>query len=237
VGTLNVIEEQYAWNGNLARREHTNFIILHHVAGSGLTAQDIHRIHVGNGWVGIGYHFYVRKDGFVFRGRPVNAVGAQCQGYNSQSIGICAEGNYQKETMPEAQKSALVDLLWHVMQLYPGARVARHRDLNATACPGANYPYEEIVVLANKKGEGKEEMVRYQKLRDIPDEYGFRGIVEDLMNAKIIKGDGSDAAGNDDVIDLSHDQVRMLVFLYRGGAFDRRLQAEGLEPVVKILGR
>ena len=53
------------------------------------------------------------------------------------------------------------------------------------------------------------------------------------MNAGVIQGDGSDPAGNGDVIDLSHDQVRLLVFAYRGGAFDARLKAAGLEPAVK----
>lgn len=76
-------------------------------------------------------------------------------------------------------------------------------------------------------------MVRYERLSNIPNEYGFRDVIETLMNAKIINGDGSDLAGNDDVIDLSHDQVRSLVFEYRGGAFDRKLMAEGLSPAVK----
>lgn len=80
---------------------------------------------------------------------------------------------------------------------------------------------------------GGEVMVRYQKLSDIPNEFGLRDVVETLMNAKIICGDGSDPAGNDDVIDLSHDQVRSLVFEYRGGAFDRKLIAMGLPPAVE----
>ena len=77
-----------------------------------------------------------------------------------------------------------------------------------------------------------EEMVRYEKLEDIPNNYGFRDVIETLMDAKIINGDGSDKTGNEDVIDLSQDQVRSLVFEYRGGAFDRKLKAEGLEPAV-----
>ena len=79
---------------------------------------------------------------------------------------------------------------------------------------------------------GEEAMARYQKLGDIPNDYKLRDIVETLMNAGIICGDGSDQAGNDDVIDLSHDQVRTLVFLYRGGAFDRKLIAVGMNPAV-----
>ena len=76
-------------------------------------------------------------------------------------------------------------------------------------------------------------MVRYAKLSDIPDDWGARGVIETLMNAEIIMGDGSDPAGNNDVIDLSHDQVRSLVFAYRGGAFDRQLMAKGMSPAVQ----
>lgn len=79
--------------------------------------------------------------------------------------------------------------------------------------------------------EEEEPVVRYTYLSDIPDK--FRPIIEALMDAGIIQGDGSDPTGNGDVIDLSHDQVRLLVFAYRGGAFDARLKAAGLEPAVK----
>jgi len=48
----------------------------------------------------------------------------------------------------------------------------------------------------------------------------------------IIQGDGSDATGNGDVINLTHEQVRTLVFIYRGGGFDRKLQAVGMETAV-----
>jgi len=79
-----------------------------------------------------------------------------------------------------------------------------------------------------------EDMIRYKQLKDIPNDFGFRDVIEKLMDAGIIQGDGSDPAGNNDIIDLSHDQVRSLVFEYRGGAFDRKLIAMGMEPAVKL---
>lgn len=80
--------------------------------------------------------------------------------------------------------------------------------------------------------EEEDEMIRYERLKDIPE--GFRDIVEMLMNAGIIAGDGSDPTGNNDRIDLSHDQVRSLIFEYRGGAFDRKLMQMGMKPVVEV---
>lgn len=103
-----------------------------------------------------------------------------------------------------------------------GMVMRRSRSLRLVA--GAVRPrYEEE--------EEEETVVRYAHLSDIPAK--FRSVIEALMNAGVIQGDGSDPAGNGDVIDLSHDQVRLLVFAYRGGAFDARLKAAGLEPAVK----
>ena len=79
--------------------------------------------------------------------------------------------------------------------------------------------------------EEDDDVVRYKYLKDIPDK--FRPTIERLMDAGIIQGDGSDPAGNGDVIDLSHDQVRTLVFIYRGGGFDAKLREAGLEPAVQ----
>lgn len=73
----------------------------------------------------------------------------------------------------------------------------------------------------------EDDVVRYKYLEDIPE--AFRPTIGTLMEAGIIRGDGGDPA----VIDLSHDQVRTLVFGYRGGAFDAKLRAEGLEPAVQ----
>ena len=82
--------------------------------------------------------------------------------------------------------------------------------------------------------EDEDDMVRYEKLENIPNDYGFRDVIGRLMDAQILKGDGSDPTGNNDVIDLSHDQVRTLVLEYRGGAFDRKLISMGMEPVITI---
>lgn len=79
--------------------------------------------------------------------------------------------------------------------------------------------------------EKEEETVTYRYLKEIPEK--FRPMIERLMDAGIIQGDGSDPDGNGDVIDLTHEQVRTLVFIYRGGGFDRKLLAVGMEPAVE----
>ena len=71
----------------------------------------------------------------------------------------------------------------------------------------------------------------YKYLQDVPEK--FRPIINDLMTAGIIQGDGSDPTGNGDVINLTNEQVRTLVFVYRGGGFDAKLRAAGLNAAVK----
>ncbi|WP_312281967.1 CHAP domain-containing protein [Oscillibacter sp.] len=76
----------------------------------------------------------------------------------------------------------------------------------------------------------EEQVVTYEKLANVPEK--FRPIIDKLMTAGIIQGDGSDPTGNGDIINLTHEQVRTLVFIYRGGGFDRKLEAVGLETAV-----
>ena len=82
--------------------------------------------------------------------------------------------------------------------------------------------------IEEKEGDN---VVTYKYLKDIPEK--FRPIINDLMTAGIIQGDGSDPTGNGDIINLTHEQVRTLVFVYRGGGFDAKLRAAGLRPVVQ----
>ena len=76
-----------------------------------------------------------------------------------------------------------------------------------------------------------EDAVTYKYLKDIPEK--FRPIINQLMTAGIIQGDGSDPTGNGDVINLTHEQVRTLMFVYRGGGFDAKLRAAGLPAAVQ----
>lgn len=140
---LNIIEPNYTWNGALTKRTTTDRIILHHAAGNG-TAESIHKYHVSLGWKGIAYHYYVRKDGTIYRGRPEDTVGGHTSGYNSRSIGICAEGNFETDIMSNAQRDAIRELVLDIRTRYPDTQTIKHKDVAATACPGKNYPFDYI---------------------------------------------------------------------------------------------
>lgn len=143
---MEIIETNIQFNA-MSERKSTNRIILHHSGVSVLqTVEVIHNYHKNtNKWAGIGYHFYVRKDGKIYRGRPENMVGAHAYGANSDSIGICAEGDFNTETMNDTQKNAIKELVAYIKQKYGISLVQKHSDTIATSCPGKNYPFAEIV--------------------------------------------------------------------------------------------
>lgn len=141
---MKIQEESYDWAWQPERRKQTRDLILHHCGGSGLTAQAIHRLHRNNGWAGIGYHYYIRKDGTVVRGRPEDRVGTHTAYHNADSIGVCFEGNFETDTMGTAQFRAGADLLRDLRARYPSAALHCHRDYNATACPGTNFPFDQL---------------------------------------------------------------------------------------------
>lgn len=141
---MKINEVTYTWHGALTKRRATTRIILHHAAASKCTAQQIHSWHLANGWVGIGYHFFVRKDGSVYRGRPETVVGAHAGNNNYDSIGICFEGSFDREQMNDVQRTAGAELVAYLKDKYGITKVQKHSDVNATGCPGAHFPFAAI---------------------------------------------------------------------------------------------
>lgn len=141
---MEIIEKTFTNNGTLQKRDSTERIILHHSASKGQNVEEIDKYHKSRGWTKIGYHFYVRQDGKIYRGREEWAIGAHAKGANYNSIGICAEGNFEEETMNNIQKESLKELVSYIKGKYNITKVQGHRDVQATACPGKNYPFDEI---------------------------------------------------------------------------------------------
>ena len=129
---------------DMSTRKATQRIILHHADAKNCSAEDIHRWHLNNGWSGAGYHFLVRKDGTIYRLRPEDKVGAHAYGSNYNSIGVCFEGNYMEEDMPEVQKQAGKELVAYLKNKYKISTVQKHKDVCATSCPGDKFPFDEI---------------------------------------------------------------------------------------------
>jgi len=123
-------------------------IILHctgTVASERTDVESIRRYHVGhNGWSDIGYHFVVKTDGTVEKGRAVEKSGAHVAGRNARSIGVCYVGGLDRDgracdTRTPEQKVALRALVKELMEQYHlGLSAVRcHYEFNRwKACPG-----------------------------------------------------------------------------------------------------
>ena len=99
-----------------------------------LTAIDIHKMHTGFGWDGIGYHKVITKDGIIENGRPEYWIGAHVYGKNDQSLGVCLIG---KNKFNAKQFNSLEKVLRDWKKKYPLAIIKGHNNAMDTkkTCP------------------------------------------------------------------------------------------------------
>ena len=91
---------------------------------------------------GIGYHYYIEKDGHLYQTRDEEEVGIHARHYNAHSIGICYEGGLDEngkdtDTRTPEQRAALIALLRSLKIAYPDAQIMGHGELEGVhkACP------------------------------------------------------------------------------------------------------
>lgn len=96
---------------------------------------EIRAMHKAQGWSDVGYHYVIRRNGRVEKGRADTVMGAHVQGHNNGSLGVCLVGGVKPDLTAEtnftpAQYDALRVLLATLTARYPKARVCGHRDLS-----------------------------------------------------------------------------------------------------------
>lgn len=99
------------------------------------TQKDLLRCHKAKGMRTVGYHFYIRKDGYIWSTRELAMPGAHCLGYNQESVGIAYEGGLNAQGLPAdtrtpQQKHSLRVLIRTLKKMFPIERVCGHRDLS-----------------------------------------------------------------------------------------------------------
>jgi len=118
-------------------------IIIHCSAtpeGKNIGATTIRGWHKERGFTDIGYHYVIRLDGTIEQGRPIEQIGAHCQGHNRNSIGICYIGGLSQKRQPKdtrtiAQRQAMKQLIQELQEQFPEATIHGHREFAAKACP------------------------------------------------------------------------------------------------------
>lgn len=129
----------------------------HYVDQGGVGSEEIHEIHTQSGFDGIGYHYVIKRNGDLQRGRPVNQTGEHApeNGHNSYSIGIalvagynCPSGTTNRgdfisaDSITGEQFLTLSKLLKAFYVVFPGGQVWGHNDISPSTQidPGFDVP-------------------------------------------------------------------------------------------------
>lgn len=120
-----------------------NLLVVHCSAtpqGLDIGAKEIRGMHMdprrpGGPFADIGYHYVIRENGTIEKGRADDVIGAHVQGWNSNSLGICLVGGLDlarkpANTFTPAQFESLEQLLRQLYLAYPITRTCGHRDLS-----------------------------------------------------------------------------------------------------------
>ena len=90
----------------------------------------------GNGWRDIGYHYVIRRNGTLERGRDELVAGAHVANHNADSIGICLVGGREGPDYTQEQWACLASLVRDLAGRYAGAEVKGHADFDGRKqCP------------------------------------------------------------------------------------------------------
>ena len=132
------------------RRARTDYIVWHCSAtrpNHNVTAAEIDGWHKRQGWPGIAYAKFIRRDGTVEDGADINACAYHAGGHwNNISVGIAYAGGVSQNDyrIPEdnrtpAQTAALIAETRKMLAMFPGAKVIGHNAVAQKACPSFDW--------------------------------------------------------------------------------------------------
>jgi N-acetylmuramoyl-L-alanine amidase len=107
-------------------------IVVHCTASSSsntsVDAKMVDGWHLDRGWSGIGYHYLIKRDGTLEKGRWVDNAGAHAKGYNRSTIGVVYAGGIKGiikgkyiadyDNMTDAQHKTLITTLNTLKDMY-----------------------------------------------------------------------------------------------------------------------
>jgi N-acetylmuramoyl-L-alanine amidase len=134
--------------------EKIEYLVLH-CSASNLVAHDdikiIDQWHKDRGFKGVGYHFFIKRDGEIQKGRPLdedpileaNEVGAHTLGINKRSIGVCLSGLQESDFTPD-QFAALTGLIKHLLETMDFKIAGHNYFTDLKSCP--NFPWRPWIL-------------------------------------------------------------------------------------------
>ncbi len=128
-------------------------IFLHCSASDSAEADDVEVIRrwhkdpppAGRGWSDVGYHFFIKKDGEIQEGRPLEKTPAAQAGQNRGTIAICVHC-LAIEKFTQAQYEIVIQLCGEIDEAYGGMVTFHgHCEVSSKTCPV--FPYKEVLGL------------------------------------------------------------------------------------------
>lgn len=124
-------------------------VFVHHEGGAvrgvpgdkAAVLREIEQGVLGKGYIAIDYNVMVFNDGDIWEGRGLAREDGATIHNNPTSVSICAVGNYEREPAPDALIhgiAAAVQIAASTGWTVPHPNIRPHRDVFATACPGAH---------------------------------------------------------------------------------------------------
>lgn len=155
--------------------ENIEYLVVHHSATSpDVDIEDIHRMHLNEGFTCVGYHVFIKSDGTIQYGRPMDSQGAHAYNSNHNSLGVCLGGYFHRDKTntgqwpnkpTDAQLSSLVEVLVNWKKKIPQeVKIVGHRERCATACPGDGISHLTIEGIAKKV----DNTIKHEKPTTIP---------------------------------------------------------------------
>lgn len=219
------------WHGGKRSLAAIRAIVMHYTANSGKNATakgNARYFEGGSEGRKASAHYVVDEGNVAYECVPLDTVawsvgdgnkgpfGKLVNNYNSVSIEMVshtdAAGRYY---IPIETQRHAAELYAQLRKQLPNVKyVVRHYDVSLKKCPA---PMIEEAAWAGFKNLLEEACeVRYERLRDV-DNKTYRATLDKLVEKGLLKGKGGE--GEDLLLDLAEDNVRMLVILDRTGVF------------------
>ena len=185
------------------KKEKVDAVAFHHMANPSWDVLDVEKYHVlNNGWMAIGYNYWIGFDGTVWEGRGLN-VGAGIAGHNSHVISVGLQGDFMTQSPTEEQYKACAELYAYLKKEIPTInKYARHSDYNATLCPGTNFNINKIEEYLKEN-----EMKTYNEINDCP--AWSQPYVKKAVELGLVKGTG------DGKLNLTDEKIWTLTVIVR----------------------
>lgn len=219
------------WHGGKRKLSDITAIVMHYTANTGQMATakgNARYFERGSDGRKASAHYVVDEGNVAYECVPLDTVawsvgdgnkgpyGKLVNNYNSVSIEMVshtdAAGRYY---IPIETQRHAAQLYAQLKKQLPNVKyVVRHYDVSLKKCPAPMIDEGAWAKFKTLLEEACE--VRYERLRDV-DNKTYRATLDKLVEKGLLKGKGGE--GEDLLLDLAEDNVRMLVILDRTGVF------------------